>query len=80
MTIPVQQKSFVRRMRTKDLANIRGSRLGRWRCLDINVRLSFGLVRRGRIHDCRVALFFLSRRIGDGRFFLFTSREERGTH
>lgn len=76
----VQQKSFVRRTRTKDFANIRNSRLRRWRRFDINVRLGFGLSRRRRIHDCRVALFFLRRWIGDGRFFLFTSREQCGTH
>jgi hypothetical protein len=54
--------------------------LRRRRSIDVNVRLGFRFRLRRRIHDGGVALLFLSRRIRYRRFFLLTSREERGTN
>ena len=54
--------------------------LGRRRCIDVNLGLGFRFRRRRRIHNRGVALLFLSRRIRYRRFFLLTSREERGTN
>ncbi len=60
----------------------------RFRCLrrrrrvDVDVRLGLRLCRsrRGRIHNRSVALLFLRRRVGYGRFLLLTSRQKRGTN
>jgi len=61
---------------------IRCRRLRRRRRVDVDVRLGLRLCRsrRGRIHNRRVALLFLRRRVRYRRFFLLTSRQKRGTN
>ena len=81
MTIQEYSKSLsVRRCGTKDFANNLGSYLRRRRSVYVDVRLRLGLGGGRRIHDGRVALLFLARRIGDSCFLLLASRQERGAH